>query len=152
MTGAALLLSLGLPTVAQGQRWDQPIPGYKQVVCYGTETKARAQLERLVAQGLDSRILYKDTVGCWSVNIREQRAAPLTYQIGAFRDRTRARRVVESVDTCGFRTEITEITRDQTLLYRVRTSVSSDAHAQELFALCLQSSPFIPSQPMLITE
>ncbi len=78
---------------------------------------------------------------------------PLTYQIGAFRDPERAGRVAESVEACGFRTENTWIFRDQGILYRVRTQVSSDAHAWELFARCLQSNPYLPKEPpMLVTE
>jgi hypothetical protein len=145
-------LLLPLAAGSSAAPWDEPLPGYRQMGCYAVEATARRQAAGFIADGIDSQVLFKPGPGCWSVSLREQRAPALTYQIGAFQDAERARQIADSVDTCGFQTEITEVSQDQRVLYRVRTRVSSDAHARELFELCLRGNPYVPHEAMLVNE
>jgi hypothetical protein len=56
-----------VPGLAMSERWDRPLPGYRQLGCYGREDVANNHATALKACGIEARVIYKPAVECHAV-------------------------------------------------------------------------------------
>ena len=136
----------------QAVDWEHPLPGYRQIGCYGEPAAAAAHAASLAGRGIEARVIEKATAGCHAVLIPDTRLPTLTYQVGAFAELANAELVASSVAACGFQTETVPLTDGQRTLYRVRVHVSTEASQREQLRRCLETNPFIPDAAMAVPE
>ena len=136
----------------QAASWEHPLPGYRQIGCYGEQAAAADHAAELAGRGIEARVIEKATAGCHAVLIPDTRLPTLSYQVGAFAELANAELVASSVAACGFQTETVPLSDSQRTLYLVRVPISTEAAQREQLRRCLETNRFIPDAAMAVPE